>query len=551
VATARKGLSRRALMGAAAAVTVASSAAFTLGGKYTALIRRSRSDNKTLNRGNGAEPDTLDPQKIQSDWENNIVGDMFMGLMTEDAAANPVPGAAESFTKSTDGLTYTFKIRAHKWSDGVPVTADDFVFSFQRILDPKTAAQYASLLYAIKNAQAVNGGKLPPAALGVRAIDASTFEMKFEYEVPYLPQLLTHYTMMPVPKHVIEKHGTSWLQPRNIATNGGYTLKEWIPNDRITLVKNSHFYDAANVKIETVNFYPTQDYAAALKRFRAGEFDMANGVPSSEIGWLRTQMPHVLHLSPFILTQYVQFNVTKKPFDDKRVREAISMVIDREIIARRVMNAGEQPAYAMVPPHMPNYSGKAQANFRGTPMATRIAGAKKLLEDAGYGPGNPLAFEYAYQTQTDARLIAVALQSMWKQIGAVVDLVPADPQVHYAAMRRQDFMAAWAGWIADYRDAKDYLFLAQTSSKEMNFGRYSNPKFDSLVAQSDMTGDLSARDAMLGQAEQILLDDVAFAPVFYGVSRAIISEQVKNWIDNGVNINRTRYLWVDRGIASA
>jgi len=328
-------------------------------------------------------------------------------------------------------------------------------------------------------------------------------------------------------------------------------LKDWVPNDHITLVKNKHFYDAANPKIETVNFYPTSDYAAALKRFRAGEFDTTNGVPSSEIGWLRDSLRHVLHLAPMYASQYVQFNCSRKPFNDARVRQAMSMLIDREIIARSVMSAGEKPAYALVPPHMPGYSGSAQLSFRHLAMSARVAKAKELLADAGYGPGKTLTFDYAYQNQTDARLVAVALQSMWEQVGAVVNLVPADPQVHYAAMRRQDFMAAWAGWVADYLDAKDFLFLGQTSSKDMNLGRYSSPKFDALVAQSDKTDDDAKRSQILAQAEQNMLDDAAVAPVFYAVARAIISEQVKNWIDNGVTINRTRYLWLDRSAASA
>ena len=257
----RLGLSRRALMGAGATIAVVGGAAFSLGG---GAMRHTTFDDKTFNRGNAAEPDTLDPQKIQTSWENNIVGDMFMGLMTEDAAARPTYGAAESMTESGNGLTYTFKIRNHSWSDGVPVTAHDFEFSFRRILDPKTAAPYASLLYPIVNAEQVNGGKLPVTALGVRAIDERTLEMNFEFQVPYLRQLLTHYTCMPVPKHVVEKHGEEWLQPQNIATNGAYILKEWVPNDHITSVKNPRFYDADNVRVETVNYYPVSDYAAAL-----------------------------------------------------------------------------------------------------------------------------------------------------------------------------------------------------------------------------------------------------------------------------------------------
>jgi oligopeptide transport system substrate-binding protein len=548
MAQTRSGFSRRALLGGAAVVAVVGGAAFSFGGGG---MRHSTSDDKTLNRGNGGEPDSLDPQKIQISTENNIVGDMFMGLMTEDMHGQPTFGAAVSMDESADGLTYTFKLRDHTWSDGRPVTAHDFVFSFRRILDPKTAAPYASLLYPIKNAQAVNGGKMPVSALGVRAPDKRTLEMQFEYQVPYLRQLLTHYTTFPVPQHVVEKHGDQWLQPGNIAVNGPYTLKEWVPNDHITTVKNPRFYDARNVHIETVKYYPSSDYSSALKRFRAGEFDMMMGVPPSEIGWLRENLPGDLHVAPYNAINYVQFNFTKPPFHDLRVRQAVSLAIDREIIAHRIMRAGERPAYAMVPPYIPGYPGKAQLPFRNMPMARRIAKAKALLAEAGYGPGNPLTFEYAFSGQSDVRLVAVALQSMWRAIGADVNLTPSDLQVHYNKMRRQQFQAAWAGWYADYLDAKDFLFLGQTSSNDMNSGRYSNPKFDALVEKSDYIRDPAQRVAVLEQAEQIMLDDVAFAPVFYAMSRNIVSKQVQNWVDNNMNVYRTRYLWLDRKIVDA
>ncbi|HWA31117.1 MAG TPA: peptide ABC transporter substrate-binding protein [Rhizomicrobium sp.] len=542
------GLSRRTLLSAGAVAAVIGGTAFSLRGGPE---RRTIFDDKTFNRGNGAEPDSLDPHKIQTQWENNIVGDMFMGLMTEDARSATTFGAAESMTESEDGLTYTFKIRDHEWSDGAPVTADDFVFAFQRILDPKTAAPYASLLYPIKNAQAVNGGKMPTSALGVRALDARTLQMNFEYQVPYLRQLLTHYTTFPVPKHVVEKYGDKWLDPAHIACNGAYVLKEWVPNDHITLVKNRRFYDAKDVSIETVTYYPLADYAAALKRFRAGEFDMTIGVPPSEIDWLRANLPGDLHLAPFVALNYIQFNFTKPPFNDLRVRQAVAMGIDREIIADRVMRAGQKPAYAMVPPGVPGYPGTSQMSFKSMTMAARIAKAKALLKEAGYGPSNPLSFEYAFSGQSDVRLVAVALQSMWADIGANVTLVPADAQVHYNQLRKQHFQAAWAGWYLDYLDAKDVLFLGQTSSKDMNNGCYSNPKFDALVSQSDYIRDPAQRAQVLAQAEQIMLDDVAFAPVFYAVSRNVVSKQVRRWVDNNIDVHRTRYLSLDRKIVDA
>ena len=547
MAKAQAGLSRRTLMGAGAVAAVLGGTAYSMGGN-SHVVRRSDNDDRTFCRGNSAEPDSLDPHKIQTTWENNIVGDMLMGLLTEDKNADPVPGAAESYTQSADGLTYTFKIRDHVWSDGVPVTAHDFVFSLQRILDPKTAAPYASLLYPIKNAEAVNGGTMPVSAVGARALDDHTLELQFDYQVPYLPQLLTHYTMMPVPKHVVEKYGDAWLRPENIVVNGAYKLKEWIPNDHITLVRNPRFYDAKSPTIDTVKFFPTQDYSEAIKRFRAGELDVTSGVPASEIVWLRNNMPGVLRVAPWIAVEYVQFNFTAKPFNDLRVRQAVSLGIDREIIASKVMRAGEKPAYAFVPSNMPGYPCQAHIAFKGTSMPARIAKAKALLAEAGYGPNNPLAFDFSFQGQTDRKLIAVALQSMWAGIGAQVRLISADAQVHYNQVRQQHFQAAWAGWVADFRDARDFLFLAQTSSKDMNSGRYSNPKFDALIAQSDITRDTAARAQQLQQAEQIMLDDVAFAPVYYDVSRTIVSKQVKNWTDNDVTVNRTRYIKLDRRI---
>jgi len=537
-------LSRRLLLGGASAAVLIGGTAFALRGSGAG--HRSDADARTFNRGNAAEPDTLDPHLASASYENNIIGDMFLGLMTEDAAANAVPGAALSYSASADGLVYTFKLRDHKWSDGVSVTAQDYVFSMRRILEPKTASQYASLLYPIVNAEAVNGSKLPADKLGVRAIDDKTLEISFDIQIPYIGQLLTHYATFAVPQHVVELHGDRWLQPENIVTNGAYVLKEWIPNDHILLVKNPHFYDAANVKIDNVYFYPTQDFSAALKRFRGGELDIQNGVPSQEIAWARTNLSGALHVSPYILTQYVLFNCTQPPFNDVRVRTALSLAIDREIIAAKVMHAGEKPAYAYVPPYMPGYPSKAQIRFKDQPMATRIERAKALLKEAGYGPNNPLTFDYNIEDQSDSRLISVAMQAMWKEIGADVRILPSDDKNHYNQLRRQDFTAAWAGWVADYRDAKDYLFIYQTSSRELNFGRYSSTTFDRLMDQSDRERDPAQRTRILEAAEQTMLDDVAVAPVFFGVSRDLVSPAVGGWVNNPLDVNRTRYLSLDR-----
>ncbi|HVZ92176.1 MAG TPA: peptide ABC transporter substrate-binding protein [Rhizomicrobium sp.] len=542
-------ITRRAAMAAGAAAVAGAGATLAFRGSPEQGFRLSTADGKTLNRGNGAEPDTLDPHKAQGQWEYNVIGDMFLGLMTEDAAGDPTYGACESYSASADGLVYTFRIRDHAWSDGVPVTAQDFVYSFRRIANPKFAAQYVSILYPIKNMEAAASGRVPVEDIGVRAIDERTLEITFRFQVPYIAQLLTHFASFAVPRHVVEKHGEDWLRPENIAVNGPYKLKEWLPNDHIELVKNEKFYDARNVRIERVLFYPTQDAEAALKRMRGGEFDLLDdSLPPQKIDWLRKNMAKELRLAPFILSQYVQFNLKRKPFDDIRVRQALSLAIDREIICSRVERAGEQPAYALIPPGIAGYSGRAQAKFRSMPMSARIATARRLLAEAGYGPSNPLTFDYCMIMTSEVKLVSVALQEMWRQIGATVRLIPSETQVHYATLRKHDFQAAWSGWVADYRDAKNYLFLFQSSTTDMNYGNYANAKFDALVAQSDNARDPHLRERLLEQAEQIVLDDAAIAPVYFGVTRDLVSPQVKGWISNNINVNRTRFLWLDRAI---
>ncbi len=543
----RAKLTRRVVIASASAAAAIGTGAYVLRGPSRAQARRPLADGVTLNRGNGAEPDTLDPHRATGNWENNIIGDMFLGLMTEDAGANPVFGAAESYRASDDGLTYTFKLRAHKWSDGRPVTADDFVFSFRRILDPKTASQYAPILYPIKNAQAVNAGKLRPAQVGVRALGDRTLEIAFEYQVPYIRQLLTHLATFPVPRHVVETHGDSWMRPEHIVTNGPYVLKAWIPNDHIQLAKNPHFYARESVKLENVYYYPTQDAAAALKRLRGGDFDLlTDSIPPQQVDWLRANMPKELRLFPFILTQYVQFNTKRQPFDDVRVRKAVAMAIDRDTITAKVTRAGESPAHAFVPPGMPGYPGTAKLGFKALSFQNRQEEARKLLAAAGFGGANPLAFDYNMQNTTEAKMVAVALQSMWKEVGIDVRLTASETQIHYSLLRKRDFTAAWAGWVADYRDPRNYLFLFESSTRDMNFGDYTNPAYDRLVVQSDHEKDPAKRFALLTRAEQTLLDDIAIAPVYYGVTRDLVSTQVKGWVSNNVNINRSRYLALDR-----
>ncbi|MDE1987617.1 MAG: peptide ABC transporter substrate-binding protein [Alphaproteobacteria bacterium] len=544
--TKRSKLTRRAAL-AAGGLAATGALALSFGGSSSKTFTPSTEGTDTLNRGNGAEPDTLDPNKIDGNWENNIACDMFMGLMTEDAACKPIPGAAESYSVSSDGLVYTFKIRDHKWSDGTPVTAHDFVYSLRRIANPKTAAQYVPILYPIRNMQQAAEGSVSPNEIGARAIDDKTLELSFIYQVPYLMQLAMHETMMPIPAHVVEQYGDDWVQPGRMVTNGPYVLKEWIANDHIHLVKNPHFYAQDTVAIENVYYYPTQDQSAAIKRFRGGEFDLlTDSIPPQQISWLRRIMPRELRLSPYLLTQYVQFNYKQKPFDDLRVRRALSLAIDREIICQNVMRGGETAAYSLVPPYLPDYPEGPRLHFKSIPAAERAAKARWLLSEAGYGPNNPLRFDFSTSNTTEAKIVALALQEMWREVGCEVRIVPSDSQLEYDLLRKQQFSVAWVGWIADYSDAKDYLFLFQSSTRDLNYGTYVNPQYDALVEKSDYMKNPRERTAILMQAEQLLLDDVAIAPVFFGVTRNLVSLQVKGWVDNPTNFHRSRWLSLDR-----
>lgn len=500
----------------------------------------------TLHRGNQNDPDTLDPHKATGQWESNILGDMFLGLATEDAGANPIPGAAESWTTSADGLVWTFSMRQGAvWSDGVPVTAHDFVYSLRRQLDPATASQYASMLYDIAGAEAVNAGKAELETLGVRAVDDMTLEITLTHPATYLPQLLMHQITYPVPKHVIDKAGDSWVRPENYVSNGAYRLMAFRPTDHVRVVKNEKFYDAANVKIDEIYYYPTDDSQAALKRFRTGELDLNIGFPSQQIEFLRNNMADTLHVSTLVNVRYVAMNTARKPFDDIRVRQAIALAINREVITRDILRAGEQPAYSLVPPGTAGYEDGPRLAFEQWPMDKRLADAKLLLQEAGYGPDKPLSFRYNYIADNDSRSVAAALQGMWRSVGMRVELVSSEKKVHYNTVRAGDYDVSENNWFADFNDAKNFLFLTQPSANDMNVSKYSNMEFETLIRESDQQTDPAVRAGLMKKAEALMLSESPVTPLFYGVSRNLVQTWVKGWEDNLLNVHRSRFLSVE------
>ena len=496
-----------------------------------------------LHRGTSGEPGSLDPQLINGVWEHIVVLDLFLGLTTDDAHADTIPGLAKSWTISDDKTRYTLFLRDDvKWTDGTPVTAEDAVLGLRRALDPKTASPNASLLYVIKNGEAVNTGKLPVEQLGVSAPDAHTVVIDLAAPTPYFLDLLAHPVTYPVPKHVIDKYGKDWIKPDHIVTDGPYKFSEWVPQSHITAVKNPGFYDAKSVSIGQVVYEFTEDRSAALRRFRAGELEINNDVPVDQIPWLKANMPASLRLAPFLATYYYVFNMSKPPFDDKRVRQALSMLVERDVITDKIMKVGDIPAFGIVPPGTAHYGTGAKAPFADLDMATRVQRARDLLAAAGYSRDYPLHVTLRYNTSDNHKRIAMAIAAMWKRAGVLTDFQNSDVAVHYAAMREGDFEVARAGWVADYNDPQNFLMLFSDKSWTINYSRYDNPAFDTLMAEAAKTADLDARAAILHKAEAMAIDDAPILPIYFYVSKNLVSPRVKGWMDNPENVHPTRYL---------
>jgi oligopeptide transport system substrate-binding protein len=504
-------------------------------------------DGKTFRRGNAAEPETLDPSLSSGVQEEEIIGDLMEGLVAPDIEARPIPGLATHWTTSPDGLTWTFMLREALWSDGEPITADDFVFSWRRTLDPATASTYAYFLYPLKNGEAVNGGKMPGTALGARAIDARTLEVTLEHPAPYFLEMLTHEVMSPLPRHVVEKNGRGWAQPGSYVGSGAYVLKEWVPNGHILLEKNPRFYDAANVVLEKVYYYPTDDYAAALQRMRAGELDTQAKLPAERIDWIRANMPGSTSEMPMLLTEIIAVNHTRKPFDDVRVRHAMNLALNREALTSRIRRVGEPPAYSIVPPTTADYPGGNSFDFKSLPQNQRTEQARALMRAAGFGEDNRAKATYMIRATTpgSGRAVAAAVQQMLAQIYLDVAIVPNDMQVFYPAIQVHDFDIAQAGWQADFNDAATFLELYRTGGGN-NWGLYSNPAFDRMMDAAQADTDLVSRGRKLAAAEAIVLKDHAAMPLWFWVNPDIVWPYVKGWKANPQDYHRSRWVTIDQ-----
>ncbi|MEH3120285.1 MAG: peptide ABC transporter substrate-binding protein [Methylorubrum populi] len=511
------------------------------------LALPARAASPVYRRGNDADPETLDPHKTSTAAEAHILRDLFEGLLTYDNLGTIIPGAAEGWTVSDDRLTYRFRLRPDgRWSNGDPVTADDFLFSLRRILDPRTAAKYAEVLFPIRNAAAVNAGERPPETLGVAAPDARTLEIGLSEPVPYLLELLTQQTSLPVHRPSLERWGDAFARPGHLVSNGPYALVDWIPNDRITLTRNPHYRDAAAIPIERVDVIPTPDLAAAVRRYAGGEIDSLSDLPADQIASLKERFGAQVRLGPGLGLLAVAFDLRKKPFDDVRVRRALSLALDREFLAEIVWGQTMAPAYSFCPPGLDHALPPPLLPGREDGPIDREEAALRLLAQAGYGPGRPLTVEYRFNVTDNNRNTAIALADAWRGLGVETRFVATDAKTHFAYLRDGGpFDLARMSWIADYSDPQNFLFLLRTGNDGLNAGRWSNPAFDGLLTEAAQERDVDRRAQRLFAAEKIVLDELPWIPLLHYRSKALVSPRLHGMHPNIRNVAPTRYLRLD------
>ena len=497
-----------------------------------------------LKRGNGAEPETLDIHKSSGVSEANIQRDMFEGLVTEDAFGKLQPGVAEKWDISSDGKRYTFHLRGDsQWSDGTGVTADDFVYAYRRALNPATASDYAFILWPIAGAEAFSkGGQKDPAQIGVKALDPQTLEINLKAPTPYFLGMLMHPMAFPVPKQVIEKLGNDWIKPENIRCNGAYCLSEWTPQAQVKLVKNPHYRRAADVSIDSVSYIPTEDQNSELKRYRAGEIDITYDVPADQIKNVEKDFPAEFRSTPYIGTYYYALNLENPAFkNNPKVRIALSLALDRDILTEKITQSGEIPAWGWVPP-VDNYTQQNREE-KALDKAARTQLAQSLYAESGYNADKPLELEILYNTSDNNKKLAIAIAAMWKQVlGVKTSLRNEEWKVYLSSRKQKQFQVVRSSWVGDYNDAHTFLSLFKSDVGEMNTSGYKNPEYDRLLQEAETQADPQKRREAMEQAERILLADAPIIPIYYNTTQHLISPKLSGWENNVMDVHPSQYL---------
>lgn len=483
-------------------------------------------------------PSSFDPQVVEDSDGAAMVRNMFEGLMNQDADGNLVPGVALDYSVNDDKNVYTFTLRPEgQWSNGDPVVASDFVYAWQRAVDPELASPYAWFmeLMSIENASAIIAGEMPKEELGVKAIDDHTLEVTLSASLPYFATMTTHSTTFPAPQKVIEEFGAEWTKPENIVVNGAFILEDYTPGERIVQVRNPEYWDNENTILDKIETLVVTDQNQALTRYLAGEFDRIE-LPAGTYPKMKAEHPDEAVSVPWLCNYYYTFNVSDsgpEAFKDVRVRQALSLAVDRKVITENVMQGGQPEAYSFTPAAVAGFEPPKSAMADMT-QAERDAKAKELLAEAGYDASNPLSFDMIYNTSENHKKVAVVLSQMWKQkLGVQANLANMEWKTFLDTRGRQDFALARGAWCGDYNEASTFLDLLTTPSG-YNDGKYSNTEYDELI-QSAKTAENAPE--LYTQAEAILAEEMPVIPIYHYAGVMMIDTDLKGWPYQNVERN--------------
>ncbi|MDH3274150.1 MAG: peptide ABC transporter substrate-binding protein [Gammaproteobacteria bacterium] len=498
----------------------------------------------TLHRGLSIDPESVDPHKSRSVQAAEVLRDIGEGLLSYSASGELVGGVAKEWTVSEDGLTYTFDLRDDaRWSNGDAVTAEDFAFSFRRLADPDTAAFYAEMLGSIVNVRAIIAGEKAPQDIGVEAVDGRTLVITLDQPTPYLLSLLTSPSTFPVHPGSIAQHGDAFTRPGNLLSNGAYKLDAWEPGSVLRLSRNDYYWNNDETAIDAVNHHVLTQEMAELNRYRAGEIHVTGSVPPDSLQQIRSERPAELHIAPYLGVYYYGFNLTKPPFKgNPQLRAALSMAVDRDVLVEQITGRGEEPAYSWVPPGVDNYEPR-RLSYADMSQDERNAHARRLIKEAGYGPDNPLQIELRYNTSDTQQRMALAIQAMWKEaLGVETTLINEEFQVLLANTQAREVTQVFrSSWIGDYNDAHTFLNIMEAGNPA-NQPAYASEEYDSLMQRAAQQVDLDRRRLWLEEAERVLLADHPVIPLYFYVSKHLVSPEVVGWGDNVLDYHYSQHL---------
>jgi oligopeptide transport system substrate-binding protein len=503
---------------------------------------------RILRRGNGAEPESLDPHLARSEAALTILRDLYEGLTELGPGGEPALAAAADYSVSHDGKSYRFHLRSNaRWSNGEPLTAEDFAAAWRRLVDPHTGAQYAQLLSVIRGAAAITAGDAAPATLGVHAADDSTLDIDLERPTPYFLALLTHPATFPINRASLQQHGRGFSKPGIMVSNGAFVLTRWDFGSHLIAARNRMYWNDAATQLDGVEYYSASEPSTELRAFRSGELDVTQTIPPAQFAWVQQHMGSELRIAPQLAVYYLGLNLRLPPLaDSKALRQALSLAIDRDRLVQSVTGTGERPAYSFVPGDVLNYSPPLPESAHWA-MSKRIARARELLAQAGMLQAPP-SLELRYNNSELHSRIAVAVASMWKvALGIDTSLRAEEFKVLLQDIDRGDVVQVFrASWLADYDDPFSFLQMLQ-GGFGINLPHYSNPRYDELLAGASKEIDAESRRGMLQEAEQVMLEDQPLIPLYFYVSKHLVSARIGGWNNNSMNVVYSKHLTKDDG----